>query len=120
MSSNTKKFLAQACRSYLTRNSKKLKLFNHGDIGVKTINFDDYRRIINPPLFLVNDNDFSDTVINTSGQLVKFKVAETSHGIYLKPQERVYCGWFEMRFGYGLFCAGFDPNRVTYFPIYSR
>lgn len=120
MSSNTIKFLARVGRSYLTRDSNKLKLVGNYHKGERTISLDDYKRIINPPLFFVNDNDFVDTVINTSGHPVKFKVAETSHGIYLKPQERVYCANFEMRFGFGLGCSGFDPNRVVYYPLYRR
>ncbi len=121
MSSNTIdkiKFLARVGRSYLTRDSNKLKLVGNYAKGERTISLDDYKRIINPPLFFVNDNDFVDTVINTSGRTVKFKVAETSHGIYLNPQEKVYCANFETRFGFGLSCRGFDPNRVVYYPLY--
>ena len=124
MSLNTIKFLARAGRSRLTRDRNKLKCQNsvNGKIvdssKYRTISFDDYRRIMNPPLFFVDDSDFLDHEIETSGRLVKFKVAETSHGIYVKPQQRVCCATFESRFGFGLGCTGFDPNRAVYYPSY--
>ena len=128
MMSNTVRFAKEAFKSWRTPDSYKLEFvdFNQSyklreNPTIKPIDVDDNRRILNPPLFFVNNNDFVENEINISiGKPVKVFVAKTSHGVYIKPYEQVYNSQFEYMFGFGLCCSGFDPNRVVYYPSYEK
>ena len=129
MLSNTVRFTKEAFKSWRTSNSDKLHFVDfdqsykqrENPTSIKPINFSDNRRILNPPQVFVSDNDFVETEINISiGNPVKVFVAETSHGVYIKPYKEVYNSQFEHMFGFGLGCNGFDKNRVVYYPSYKK
>jgi hypothetical protein len=61
-----------------------------------------------------------DTTVKIAHRKVEIKYLETSHGIYVKLVKPIYCINVERAFGLGCACAGFDPNKIVYYPNYKQ
>jgi hypothetical protein len=106
---NNARFYGRALKTYVSKNK----------LSIDQIDYNNYKRILNPPTTFINVNDMQNKTINMFGKEVDVKCLETSHGIYLQLQKPVPCGNIELIFGLGCGCIGFDPNKILYYPNYK-
>jgi hypothetical protein len=123
------RFVKEAFKSWRTPDSDKLQFIDINKLNelrknyyINSIDLFDDRRIINPPKVFICDSNFveTETEIAIGKKPIKVLVALTSHGVYIKPNEKVCKCEFERIFGFRSCCLGYDPECIVYYPSYKK
>jgi hypothetical protein len=108
---NNKRFYKTALEQYKNNDDR---------LCIHVLDFQDVRRVLNPPTTLINPENMTQTTIKIADKEAKIKYLSTNHGIYVKLLEPIYDGNVESAFGFGLGCSGFDPDKIVYYPNHKQ